>query len=65
MPAFGRDGMLKRDEIDAVANYVRSLASLPTDAKADLAAGKKVYADNCAVCHGETARATASSARRT
>jgi cytochrome c oxidase cbb3-type subunit 3 len=52
MPAFGRDGMLKSDEIANVANYVRSLARLNTRPNADLAAGKKVYADNCAICHG-------------
>jgi cytochrome c oxidase cbb3-type subunit 3 len=52
MPAFGRDGMLKRAEIDAVADYVRSLSGLPVDAKADLAAGRKVFADNCVTCHG-------------
>lgn len=51
MPAFGRDGMLKRDEISNVANYVRSLARLNTRPNADLAAGKKIYADNCAICH--------------
>ncbi len=53
MPAFGRDGMLKRDEIVNVANYVRSLARLNTRPTADLAAGKKLFADNCAVCHGD------------
>jgi cytochrome c oxidase cbb3-type subunit III len=52
MPAFGRDGMLKADEIVAVANYVRALASLSTRPGTDLTAGKKLYADNCAVCHG-------------
>lgn len=54
MPAFGRDGMLKRPEIETVAQYVRSFAGLPVDPKADLAAGKKIFADNCAACHGET-----------
>ncbi len=53
MPAFGRDGILKRADIETVADYVRSLAGLPADPKADLAAGKKVFADNCAVCHGD------------
>jgi cytochrome c oxidase cbb3-type subunit III len=53
MPAFGRDGMLKRDEIVIVANYVRSIANLSTRASASLAAGKKLFADNCAVCHGD------------
>jgi cytochrome c oxidase cbb3-type subunit 3 len=52
MPAFGRDGMLKRDDIVAVANYVRSLAGLSTAPGVDLARGAKVFADNCAVCHG-------------
>ena len=55
MPAFGRDGMLKRDEISAVADYVRSLNGLPTP-NANLALGQKVFADNCAVCHGPAAK---------
>ncbi|ANK81675.1 cytochrome-c oxidase, cbb3-type subunit III [Minwuia thermotolerans] len=51
MPAFG-DGLLSREQINAVAHHVRSLAELEHDA--DLAAaGATVYADNCAVCHGE------------
>ncbi len=52
MPAFGRDGMLKMDDISAVADYVRSLSGLPTERDADLARGGKVFAANCAVCHG-------------
>jgi len=52
MPAFGRDGILKPNEISAVASYVRSLSSLPTEKGIDLALGKKVFADNCATCHG-------------
>jgi len=52
MPAFGHDGILKPDEVDATANFVRSLSGLPTDAGADLEKGKKVFADNCAACHG-------------
>jgi cytochrome c oxidase cbb3-type subunit 3 len=53
MPAFGRDGMLKREEISHAADYVRSLSGLTTDKGADLKAGAKVYADNCAACHGD------------
>lgn len=53
MPAFGRDGIMTRADIDVAADYVRSLSKLPTDPKADLARGAKVYADNCVVCHGE------------
>lgn len=52
MPAFGRDGMMKREDIEAVSDYVLSIAGLAVDAKADLAAGKKVYAESCASCHG-------------
>jgi cytochrome c oxidase cbb3-type subunit III len=52
MPAFGRDGILKQDDISAVADYVRSLAGLPTTPGADLTRGAKIFADNCAVCHG-------------
>jgi len=52
MPAFGRDGMLKRDDIVAVANYVRSLSGLSTASGIDIAHGAKIFADNCAVCHG-------------
>ena len=52
MPAFGRDGMMKRADIETVADYVRSIAGLPVDPKADLAAGKKIFADTCASCHG-------------
>lgn len=52
MPAFGRDSMLKREEITAVASHVRELAGLSTEPKADLVLGRKVFADNCAACHG-------------
>ncbi|HRY02830.1 MAG TPA: cytochrome-c oxidase, cbb3-type subunit III [Beijerinckiaceae bacterium] len=53
MPAFGKDGTLKADEIKNVAQYVRSLSGLPNEGGADLAKGKKVFADNCAACHGD------------
>ncbi|PZR94977.1 MAG: cytochrome-c oxidase, cbb3-type subunit III [Stutzerimonas stutzeri] len=56
MPAFGRDGVLKREEIAAVANHVRELAGLPTEPKADLPLGLKIFADNCAACHGATGK---------
>jgi cytochrome c oxidase cbb3-type subunit 3 len=52
MPAFGRDGMLKRDEIVAVADYVRSLSGLAATPGADLGRGAKIFADNCSACHG-------------
>ncbi|HTS40330.1 MAG TPA: cytochrome-c oxidase, cbb3-type subunit III [Xanthobacteraceae bacterium] len=56
MPAFGREGMIKREDIEAVADYTRSLAGLPVDKSANLAAGKAVYVANCAICHGENGK---------
>jgi cytochrome c oxidase cbb3-type subunit III len=50
MPPF--NGVLKPNEISAVADFVRSLSGLPAEQGVDLALGKKVFADNCAVCHG-------------
>jgi len=53
MPAFGRDGILTREQISAVADYVLALSS----GKADPAsAGGKIFAENCAACHGEGGR---------
>jgi cytochrome c oxidase cbb3-type subunit 3 len=56
MLAFGRDGILKRNEIVTVANYVRSLSGLPTNADYDAAAGKKIFTENCISCHGDAGK---------
>ena len=53
MPAFGKNNMLKPDDIAQVANYVRSLSGLAVRPGTDLAKGKKIFADNCAGCHGD------------
>lgn len=53
MLAFGRDGVLKKDEIATVANYVRSLSGLATAPGYDAASGKKIFEENCVACHGE------------
>ncbi len=54
MPAFGKDGILKPEEIQEVASYVRTLSKLRAGSQGvDVAAGKKIFADNCAVCHGD------------
>ncbi len=52
MPAFGADGILTPEQIDQVANYTVTLAGEPADA-AKAEAGKQIYAENCASCHGE------------
>lgn len=58
MPAFGRDGMLDRDAINNVAAYVWSLShhspQQGSDAQA-ASAGKEIFANNCAGCHGANA----------
>ena len=53
MPAFGKDGILKPEEIREVAGYVRTLGGHEPEPGVDVAAGKKIFADNCAACHGE------------
>jgi cytochrome c oxidase cbb3-type subunit 3 len=53
MPAFGKEGILKTDQIREVANFVRTLAKLDPEPGVDIAAGKKIFADNCSPCHGD------------
>ncbi|MEK0164686.1 cytochrome-c oxidase, cbb3-type subunit III [Phaeobacter sp. JH20_36] len=50
MPAFGRDELLEKEEIDQVVNFVMSLSGDPQDAT-KVEAGAVVFADNCASCH--------------
>jgi len=56
MLAFGKDGVLKPDQIVTVANYVRSLSGLSTQPGYDAAAGAKIFAENCAACHGDNGK---------
>lgn len=53
MPRFGVDGILKPAEIQQVADFVMTLYG-HADGGKDVAAGKQLFADNCAVCHGAT-----------
>ncbi len=52
MPAFGMDKVLKKDEIEAVANYVLSLS----DKAEKNPLGEKLFKANCASCHGYNAK---------
>jgi cytochrome c oxidase cbb3-type subunit 3 len=52
MPRFGTDGVLKPAEIQQVADYVMTLYGKGA-AGVDVAAGKHLFAENCAVCHGD------------
>ena len=52
MLAFGKDGVLNKDQIVAVANYVRTLSGLSTSKGYDAGLGAKVFAESCVSCHG-------------
>ncbi len=52
MPRFGADGLLKAAQIDDVAEFALSLTGRATD-KAAAARGAALFADNCAICHGD------------
>jgi cytochrome c oxidase cbb3-type subunit 3 len=56
MLAFGKEGVLKKDQIVTVANYVRSLSGLPASPGYDASAGAKIFADNCTSCHGDNGK---------
>ncbi|RVV96713.1 cytochrome-c oxidase, cbb3-type subunit III [Mesobaculum littorinae] len=59
MLAFGRDGILSRDEVRILADYVQSLAGLDSGAgPARLDAGAALFSDNCTSCHGEDGTGT-------
>jgi cytochrome c oxidase cbb3-type subunit III len=52
MPSFGRDGLLKPEQISQVADYVRTLSGNAPEDQANVGQGAKIFADNCAACHG-------------
>ncbi|WP_122072661.1 cytochrome-c oxidase, cbb3-type subunit III [Pseudophaeobacter sp. EL27] len=52
MPAFGRDELLEKEEIDQVVNFVMSLSGEAQDAS-KVEAGAVVFEDNCSSCHME------------
>ncbi|MCP8894610.1 cytochrome-c oxidase, cbb3-type subunit III [Shinella daejeonensis] len=55
MPAFA--DILQRNEIAQVASFVATFADTAGNASSeDIAAGREVFAQNCASCHGEDAK---------
>lgn len=52
MPAYGRDELLTREEINDVAEYVLSLSGSGEDAAA-AARGEVIFAEQCSACHME------------
>ncbi len=54
MPAFGKDGLLKRKEIEQVVDYVLNLPQDggAADTEVNTGAGYTIFQENCASCHG-------------
>ncbi|MBT8473336.1 MAG: cytochrome-c oxidase, cbb3-type subunit III [Marinicaulis sp.] len=55
MMAYGRDGLLPRDDITALVDYVRMLSGQDYDAEAASRAAP-IYATQCIACHGANGR---------
>jgi cytochrome c oxidase cbb3-type subunit 3 len=55
MPSFGRDEVLKPDQIDDMTEYVVALSHRPAG-KAAVARAAPIYRDQCASCHGPEGR---------
>lgn len=54
MPAFGKDGLLKREEIESVVDYVLTLSGTPQ--KDTYEQGASIFKMQCAACHGENGK---------
>jgi cytochrome c oxidase cbb3-type subunit 3 len=55
MPSFGRDGILKPEQVGDVASYVLSLSGKERPSAASRR-GAELFAANCVVCHGPAAK---------
>jgi cytochrome c oxidase cbb3-type subunit III len=51
MPAFGRDGILKPEQVDDLTEYVVALSHRQAD-RAAVARAAPLFQQDCAVCHG-------------
>src|SRR5690606_32677248 len=56
MMSFGRDGILNWEEINDIAAFVLSLSGRDTGSARDAEAGGKLFAANCASCHGPSGK---------
>ncbi|MEM9121726.1 MAG: cytochrome-c oxidase, cbb3-type subunit III [Pseudomonadota bacterium] len=52
MPAFGQDGILDKDDIKSVVEYVRQISGQEAET-AFLERGETVFQEQCVACHGE------------
>jgi cytochrome c oxidase cbb3-type subunit 3 len=53
MPAYGRDGLLNRQEIAAVTDHVMALSDMIEPTPAGTSRGAEIFALQCASCHME------------
>lgn len=53
MLAFGRDGILERQEILDVVTFVQSLSQEIEGQPDEIERGRAIFEENCASCHGE------------
>lgn len=51
MPAFGRDGILTAAQVQDVVSHIRTLSGAE-QRSASSTRGARLFADNCAICHG-------------
>ncbi|TAL31937.1 MAG: cytochrome-c oxidase, cbb3-type subunit III [Alphaproteobacteria bacterium] len=60
MPAFGRDGLLKREQIEDVTKYVKELHKKEMAEETDAYKhGREIFATNCSSCHGKAGEGNA------
>ncbi|MEM6439361.1 MAG: cytochrome-c oxidase, cbb3-type subunit III [Pseudomonadota bacterium] len=56
MPSYGADGLLTKDEIESVVEFVWAISHVDEDETVDWEtanAGALIYEENCAACHGD------------
>lgn len=51
MPAFGRDGIVKAEQVEDLTDYVLRLSGHSADGRA-VRRARPLFTDNCAACHG-------------